>query len=376
MEKESLARVLEAAIMAYQAPLSLEKMQQLFEEAQAPTVNELQAALSYLAEQCQERGVELLEVASGYRFQSKQEYAPWLVKLWEEKPQRYSRATLETLVLIAYRQPITRAEIEEIRGVSVSSYIIKSMLEREWIRLVGHRDVPGKPSLFGTTKKFLDYFNLTSLNDLPTLAEVQDLDFLGQHLQEELNLEFEPAAMSGAPMKSESEDSVTETDNQIEQAVEASTEKSEIDVIPEPEVSITESEYEDEAESEDFVMESEFDDGDEAEDLAMESEAEELSELEDLAMGSELDDSSDLEDFVMASEFDNTDESMEPQNVLDDALVEAQEESGKKSWIDLLNKLGQDSANETSLPISSLDENEMATEETSLKIDEDFHHHE
>lgn len=194
MEKEQLANILEAAIMAYHLPLTLDKMLELFEENQRPTKNELNAALSYLAEQCEPRGVELQEVASGYRFQSKQEYAPWLIKLWEEKPPKYSRATLETLVLIAYRQPITRAEIEEIRGVSVSSYIVKSLLEREWVRVVGHRDVPGKPGLYGTTKKFLDYFNLSSLNDLPTLEEVQDLDILGQQLNEQLSLDVEGAS--------------------------------------------------------------------------------------------------------------------------------------------------------------------------------------
>jgi segregation and condensation protein B len=373
MEKESLARVLEAAIMAYQAPLSLEKMQQLFEETQAPTQNELQAALSYLAEQCQERGVELLEVASGYRFQSKQEYAPFLVKLWEEKPQRYSRATLETLVLIAYRQPITRAEIEEIRGVSVSSYIIKSMLEREWIRLVGHRDVPGKPSLFGTTKKFLDYFNLTSLKDLPTLADVQDLDFLGQHLQEELDLEFESAAMPGVQTVGELEDTVTESESHAEQSVEAATEKLEPDVMHEPEASIMESELEDQDESEDFVLDSEHDEKAELEDLVMESEQD---ELEDFVMESAHDEDAEPEDIIMESEFDDMDEGIDLEDESSDALVEPQSGSGKKSWIDLLNKLGQDSANETSLPISALDEEEMATEETSPKIDEDFHHHE
>lgn len=187
LEKESLALLLEAAILAYQMPLPIEKMQELFEEAQAPSLNELRGALSYLKEQCENRGVELLEVASGFRFQSKQDYAPWLVKLWEEKPQRYSRATLETLVLIAYRQPVTRAEIEDIRGVAVSSHIIKSLLEREWIRCVGHRDVPGKPSLYGTTKKFLDYFNLKSLNELPTLEAIQE--FSEEPLQEAFDLE-------------------------------------------------------------------------------------------------------------------------------------------------------------------------------------------
>ncbi len=195
MEKEQLANILEAAIMAYNAPLSLDKMQQLFEDKKKrPTTNQLKAALTYLKEQYACRAVSLQEVANGYRFQSKQDYAPWLVKLWEEKPPRYSRATLETLVLIAYRQPVTRAEIEDVRGVSVSSHIIRSLLEREWIRVVGHRDVPGKPGLYGTTKHFLDYFNLTSLNELPTLAEVQDLEILGNQLNEQLDFSIDNSA--------------------------------------------------------------------------------------------------------------------------------------------------------------------------------------
>jgi segregation and condensation protein B len=130
----------------------------------------------------QDRGIELAQVAGGYRVQVRKETAPWVARLWEEKPARYSRALLETLSLVAYRQPITRGEIEDIRGVAVSTNIVKTLTEREWIRIVGHRDVPGRPALYATTRKFLDYFGLRSLNDLPTLAEIRDPEFLGDDL--------------------------------------------------------------------------------------------------------------------------------------------------------------------------------------------------
>lgn len=239
MEKEQLAKILEAAIMAYNAPLSLDKMQQLFEEQnKKPTVNQLKAALSYLAEQYEDRAVSLQEVASGYRFQSKQDYAPWLVKLWEEKAPKYSRATLETLVLIAYRQPVTRAEIEDVRGVSVSSHIIKSLLEREWIRVVGHRDVPGKPGLYGTTKQFLDYFNLTNLNDLPTLAEVQDLEIVGKHLGEQLDLDIDDVKEASDEALAEAKESFEDTsaeEPQADSAAEVTSEVVEENVVAESE---------------------------------------------------------------------------------------------------------------------------------------------
>ena len=150
------------------------------------------------------RAMELKEVASGFRFQVRQDYADYVAKLWEERPAKYSRALLETLVLIAYRQPITRGEIEAIRGVSVSSHIVKTLIEREWIRVIGHRDVPGKPAIYGSTKEFLDYFNLTSLDELPSLAEIKDFD----KIVPELALE---EAMTAEPIASEDESTSPET---------------------------------------------------------------------------------------------------------------------------------------------------------------------
>jgi segregation and condensation protein B len=188
MTPEQLQQILEAAIMVAGRPVSIAQMQKLFDEDQEPETTTIKNALSVLAERYATSGIELKEVASGYQFQARTELSPWLSKLWEERPQRYSRALLETLALIAYRQPITRAEVEEIRGVSVSSHITKTLLEREWIRVLGYREVPGKPALYGTTKAFLDHFNLKSLEELPTLAELNDLDTQEAKLQVQLEL--------------------------------------------------------------------------------------------------------------------------------------------------------------------------------------------
>ena len=177
MQQNKLKNVLEAILLSADRPLKLNQLAALFEEDKdRPTNDELRKALLEFGEDCESRGYELKDVASGYRIQVKQEYAPWVSRLWDEKPARYTRALLETMSLIAYRQPVTRGEIEDVRGVSVSSNIIRTMLERNWIRVLGHKDVPGKPELFGTTKEFLDYFNLKSLDDLPSLAEIKDLD--------------------------------------------------------------------------------------------------------------------------------------------------------------------------------------------------------
>ncbi len=176
MNLQQLKKILEAALFASTQPLTLDRLTALFAEDEAPSRDELRAALQALGEECEPRGIELKEVGSGFRMQVKKELGPWIARLWEEKPPKYSRATMETLALIAYKQPITRAEIEDVRGVAVSSHIIKSLLEREWIRVVGHRDVPGKPALFGTTRAFLDYFNLKSLDELPPLAEIRSLE--------------------------------------------------------------------------------------------------------------------------------------------------------------------------------------------------------
>ena len=178
-----LKNIVEAALLAAGGPLTLDSLLELFgTDAEPPTREALNVALATLAEDYRDSGIELAQVAGGYRIQVRKDCAPWIARLWDEKPPRYSRALLETLALIAYRQPITRGEIEDIRGVAVSTHIVKALLEREWVRVVGHRDVPGRPSLYATTRKFLDYFGLKSLNELPTLAELRDPEFLGDDL--------------------------------------------------------------------------------------------------------------------------------------------------------------------------------------------------
>lgn len=174
MSQPALERILEAAMQAAGKPLTLGRMRELFDEESAPTLDELRQALGRLADECRERSVELREVAGGWRLQVRDDYALWVGRLSEERPQRYSRALLETLSLIAYRQPTTRGDIEDVRGVAVSSQIIRTLLEREWVRVVGYREVPGRPAMYATTRQFLDYFNLRSLAELPPLAELRE----------------------------------------------------------------------------------------------------------------------------------------------------------------------------------------------------------
>ena len=176
MGDHDLVEILEGALLAADEPLTKKQLAQLFDELDRPSASDITAALDEVASRCDGRGFELAEVASGFRFQVRQHLSPWVSKLWVERPARYSRALLETLSLIAYRQPITRGEIEDIRGVAVSSNIMKSLLERDWVQVVGHRDVPGKPAMYATTRGFLDYFNLKSLDQLPPLADVKDLE--------------------------------------------------------------------------------------------------------------------------------------------------------------------------------------------------------
>ena len=183
MDAELLKKIIEGALFAAGQPLNIERLGLLFDESDRPDTAALRAALEALMADYEGRGIELKEVASGFRFQVRQDTGPWVSRLWEEKPSRYSRALLETLALIAYRQPITRSEIEEIRGVSVSSHIVKTLIEREWIRVAGHRDVPGRPALFATTREFLDSFNLKTLAELPSLSEIRDLDRINEELE-------------------------------------------------------------------------------------------------------------------------------------------------------------------------------------------------
>ncbi len=191
MDSEKINHIVEAALMAAGRPLKIDELISIFGDHERPGRDVIRGALDSLREQYEGRGIELTEVASGFRIQVRQEMSDWLSRLWTERPPRYSRALLETLALIAYRQPITRGDIEDIRGVSVSTNIIRTLLERQWVRVVGHRDVPGRPAMYATTREFLDYFGLKRLDDLPSLAELRDF--------ESLNVELDLAEPAAAP---------------------------------------------------------------------------------------------------------------------------------------------------------------------------------
>lgn len=187
MDSDKLKNILEAILLAAGRPLTLDQMLALFMEEERPGRAALREALQLLQADYEQRGIALVEVAGGYRIHVRETMQAWVSRLREERPTRYSRALLETLALIAYRQPITRGEIEEVRGVSVSSSIMKTLQERDWIHVVGHRDVPGRPAMYGTTRQFLNYFSLKSLDELPSLAELRDLNVIGKELELDLS---------------------------------------------------------------------------------------------------------------------------------------------------------------------------------------------
>ena len=181
-----IAAIIEAVLLTAGRPLTVQQLREIFDETERPSHKALEQALLELGQACSRRGIELKKVASGYRLQVRQSFAPWVSRLFEEKPPRYSRALLETLALIAYRQPITRGEIEDIRGVAVSSNIIRTLVEREWVRIVGHRELPGRPAIYGTTRQFLDYFNLAGLDQLPPLSDSRELDEIGREIEQSI----------------------------------------------------------------------------------------------------------------------------------------------------------------------------------------------
>ena len=237
MTLDKLKNILEALLLATDKPMTVQQLDAIFEgDEDRPTRDEIRKGLHDLAEEYENRGFELKQVANGFRIQVKQDYAQWVGRLWEEKPARYTRALLETMSLIAYRQPITRGEIEEVRGVSVSSNIIRTLQEREWIKVLGHKDVPGKPALYGTSREFLDYFNLKSLDELPSLAEIKDLDktypelALNDHHAQVADGETEPES-EGEAESEESVEAVAATDGDDENIVDevATTVEDEVD---------------------------------------------------------------------------------------------------------------------------------------------------
>ena len=208
MDSLPLKQIIEGAILAAEAPLSIDQLMQLFEDDEPERVD-VRDVLQEIERDCEGRGFELKQVASGYRFQVRSSYGEWVSRLWKEKPPRYSRALLETLALIAYKQPITRGDVEEIRGVAVSTNIIRTLLEREWVRIVGHRDVPGHPALYATTKSFLDYFNLRNLDELPSLAEIKDLT----QANEELDMEDDLIELPSLELDAEEEEALAGMDD-------------------------------------------------------------------------------------------------------------------------------------------------------------------
>lgn len=198
MDSGQLKQIVEAALLAYGQPLSVDQLRELFDEHERPEAPDVRQALALLADDCEGRPLELVEVASGWRLQVRSAFSARLSRLWTERPGRYSRAMLETLALIAYRQPITRGEIEDVRGVTVNPNIVRTLTERGWIRVVGHREVPGHPELLGTTREFLDYFGLKSLDELPTLAALKDMDDVGIQLEFAGTVQAAAAGVSAA----------------------------------------------------------------------------------------------------------------------------------------------------------------------------------
>lgn len=196
MNSDLIKKIIEGALLAAGKPMDIARLESLFEDEERPPRDQIKAALEEIEGDCRDRGFQLKHIASGYRLQVNQELAPWVNRLWDEKPKRYSRAMLETLSLIAYRQPLTRGDIELVRGVAVSSDIIKTLQERDWVRVVGHRDVPGRPALYATTKQFLDYFNLRSLEHLPALSEIKDFAELDPELELALGVDANTEALA------------------------------------------------------------------------------------------------------------------------------------------------------------------------------------
>jgi len=215
MSDHPMSNVVEAVLLAAGRPVTVEQIQELFEEHERPPAEDVLAALEGLAQRYEGAGIELREVASGWRVQVRPQYSDIVSRLWQERPSRYSRALLETLALIAYRQPITRGEIEDIRGVTIASTIMRTLHERNWIRVVGHREVPGRPELLSTTRDFLDYFGLKSLDDLPTLAELRDLE----DISEQLDLPGAPTVVEPValpPPAAQGEEAAAELDEMLD----------------------------------------------------------------------------------------------------------------------------------------------------------------
>ena len=305
MDQDLITRIVEAALLAANQPLTLAQLHSLFPEDQPAPNDSVEQALEFLREDCANRGVELVELASGFRYQVKADVHAWVSRLWTERKTKYTRATLETLALIAYRQPITRGEIEQVRGVAVSSNIIQALEEREWIRVVGHRDVPGKPALFGTTKGFLDYFGLKRLDELPPLSELKDIGELEPQLQFENVIDPTPIEAGGVG---------------IEPGVEAGANTAEGDLPADADNSDNDNDDLSADESEDDQIEGIADAGDESTDPASDGEPE-------TAQGDSAEDENDfLRDEYEEATQDNAVETTTVPMTDDDALASSEQE--------------------------------------------------
>ncbi len=237
MEIKQIHRILEGALFAAGEPLTIDRILNLFEKKQRPEKQVIKEALAELTSHYEEHGIELKNLASGYQFQVRADLASWIKRLWEEKPPRYSRALMETLALVAYRQPITRSEIEEVRGVLVSTNIMRTLMEHGWVRIVGHRDVPGRPGLYATTKQFLDNFGMKNLSELPPLSEIQDLNQMEKGLEQVL------LQQEDAPENSDESEEIMVGDEQI--VMPENIEDSEEDIVEEDEQAVTSENVED-----------------------------------------------------------------------------------------------------------------------------------
>lgn len=229
MQTEQIKQIIEGALLAAGRPVKLDQLEALFQEHERPEKQDLREAIQALQADYEDRAMELVEVGNGFRIQVRQSVSDWVSRLWEERPSRYSRALLETLALVAYRQPITRSEIEEVRGVSVSTSIIRTLQERGWIKVVGHRDVPGRPAMFGTTREFLDYFNLKSLDELPSLAEIRDIDSINVELELDDESQSSTQTSSQSPDESSAEPSQGDEPDETAPAAESDGPSSEDD---------------------------------------------------------------------------------------------------------------------------------------------------
>jgi segregation and condensation protein B len=302
MDQTLIIRIVEAALLAANQPLTLAQLHALFPEDQPAPADSVEHALESLRDACAGRGVELVELASGFRYQVQADVHPWVARLWTERQTRYTRATLETLALIAYRQPITRGEIEQVRGVAVNSNIIKALEEREWIRVVGHRDVPGKPALFGTTKGFLDYFGLKRLDELPPLSELKDLGELEPQFQfDGAPAQVKPIAAGGiadgvGSDDADNDDTLATADADHETGIDSDIETSDTESAPAPSADAWHDP--DTAPGERAADESEFQPGSDPEPAPDTHAVESTTDMDDEQIP---DDTNDTDDTAMAS---------------------------------------------------------------------------